>query len=112
MPETAWPFSPTQPKPIPHMTVSLSSRSQRGDVRVLLHCFTLLAAPAAFGQAANPVSPADTPQEDMLVLSPFEVNPDDNGYLASSAQSGTRLRTDLRDIPSSISVLTKDFMND
>jgi hypothetical protein len=94
------------------MTVSLSSRSQRGDVRVLLHCLTLLAAPAVFGQAATPVSPAATAQEDTLVLSPFEVNPDDSGYLASSAQSGTRLRTDLRDIPSSISVLTKDFMND
>ncbi len=48
-----------------------------------------------------------------LVLSPFEVNADaDSGYLASTAQSGTRLRTDLRDIASSISVVTKDFMND
>jgi outer membrane receptor for ferric coprogen and ferric-rhodotorulic acid len=36
----------------------------------------------------------------------------DTGYLASTAQSGTRLRTELKDIASSISVVTKDFMND
>jgi outer membrane receptor protein involved in Fe transport len=49
----------------------------------------------------------------MIVLSPFEVRGDaDTGYLASTAQSGTRLRTDLKDIASSISVVTKDFMDD
>src|SRR5688572_28029197 len=60
-------------------------------------------APAAASGAA----------EDPLVLSPFEVvSEQDTGYLATSAQSGTRLRTQLKDIASSISVVTKDFMND
>src|SRR6185369_7400906 len=50
---------------------------------------------------------------DVQTLSPFEVRPDeDNGYLATSAQSGTRLRTDMKDIAASVSVITKDFMND
>jgi outer membrane receptor protein involved in Fe transport len=50
---------------------------------------------------------------DTVVLSPFEVRSDqDHGYLATSAQSGTRLRSDLKDIAASVSVVTKDFMND
>src|SRR5688572_20453488 len=58
-------------------------------------------------------TPPAAPQEPATVLSPFEVRPeDDTGYLATTAQSGTRLRTDLKDIASSISVITKDFMND
>ena len=62
-------------------------------------------------RAATPPSPASG--EDVLILSPFEVNTDlDTGYLATTAQSGTRLRTELKDIASSISVVTKDFMND
>lgn len=52
-------------------------------------------------------------QDEPIVLSPFEVQTEqDTGYLATSAQSGTRLRTDLKDIAASISVVTKDFMND
>lgn len=62
---------------------------------------------AATGASSTP------PPDDAVVLSPFQVNAEaDTGYLASTAQSGTRLRTDLKDIASSISVVTKDFMND
>lgn len=58
-------------------------------------------------------SAAAAPEEDPVVLSPFEVMAEqDRGYLASTAQSGTRLRTELKDVASSISVITKDFMND
>ena len=47
------------------------------------------------------------------MMSPFQVDAEqDTGYLASSVQSGTRLRTDLKDVASSISVVTKDFMRD
>ncbi len=70
--------------------------------------FTLAAAPG-FSQAVNPGPLEDEP----LLMSPFEVNTEqDTGYLASGVQSGTRLRTDLKDIASSISVVTKDFMDD
>lgn len=47
------------------------------------------------------------------VLSPFEVQEDrDTGYAASGTLMGTRLRTDLKDLAASISVVTKDFMAD
>jgi outer membrane receptor for ferric coprogen and ferric-rhodotorulic acid len=81
-----------------------------------------LASLIAFGLScsaeAQQVNPASAPapaakDEETLVLSPFQVNAEqDTGYLASTAQSGTRLRTELKDIASSISVVTKDFMND
>ncbi|HYD84342.1 MAG TPA: Plug domain-containing protein, partial [Opitutus sp.] len=74
----------------------------------------LLTCLALQGQAfAQATVSETTPDDGMIVLSPFEVRSDlDTGYLATSAQSGTRLRTDLKDIASSISVITKDFMND
>ncbi len=78
---------------------------------------TLLAGAAAcFLSVPNSWSQSNESSErdrELVVLSPFEVRGDlDTGYLASTAQSGTRLRTDLKDIASSISVITKDFMSD
>lgn len=65
-------------------------------------------------QVARPGTTSTAPAADQaLVLSPFEVREEqDNGYLATSAQSGTRLRTELKDIAAAVSVVTKDFMND
>lgn len=51
--------------------------------------------------------------EDIVVLSPFEVTgTDDVGYQATSTLAGTRLRTDLRDIGSSISIVNEEFLRD
>lgn len=51
--------------------------------------------------------------EDVYELSPFEVTTsEEEGYLASDTLAGTRVRTDLRDIASSISVVTSAFMKD
>lgn len=89
----------------------LPSDRHRLISRVGLTAFALLLITPAFAQTV--ADPADEPDRDEpVVLSPFEVSADDNGYMASSAQSGTRLRTDLKDIPASISVVTKDFMDD
>ncbi len=80
--------------------------------------FSLLVAAgslsSSFAQSVPAVAaPAPKPVDDTVLMSPFQVDAEnDTGYLASTAQSGTRLRTDLKDIASSISVVTKDFMND
>ena len=51
--------------------------------------------------------------EDVVVLTPFEVRSDsDTGYVATETLAGTRIRTELKDVASSISVVTKEFMND
>ncbi len=99
---------------------------------ILLVCLALAVKPAA-GQSApastaSPASTVRTPTaaevnssdrdnnrkgDKTIELSPFVVNAeDDTGYAATTAQSGTRLRTDMRDIAGSVSVVTKDYMND
>jgi catecholate siderophore receptor len=94
------------------MTTSLISRRSRVTSALFALC---LGSSGSFGQTVPvpPPSTASAASQDATVLSPFEVRADlDTGYLATSAQSGTRLRTDLKDIASSVSVITKDLMND
>jgi outer membrane receptor protein involved in Fe transport len=51
--------------------------------------------------------------EKVLELSPFTVNAsDDTGYSATSTLAGTRIRTDLKDLGSAISVYTSEFLDD
>lgn len=56
----------------------------------------------------------DSSSEDKIYeLSPFTVTTEgDNGYYATSSMAGSRLNTQLRDIASSIQVVTKEFMED
>ncbi len=61
-------------------------------------------ASQAMGQASD---------ENVFELSPFTVDgSQDTGYRATSTLAGTRLNTSLRDVASSISVVTKDFLDD
>jgi hypothetical protein len=82
----------------------------------LLASMALLTLPALNAQTTNNPAPAtsvNAGKDEVLELSPFVVNAaEDTGYRASNTLAGTRLRTDLRDVAASISVVTKDFMND
>ena len=52
-------------------------------------------------------------RNESIVLSPFEVQGErDTGYAASDTLAGTRLRTPLKDVGASVSVVTKDFLDD
>lgn len=65
---------------------------------------------AAFAQ-----TPAPTPNQtdEVVELSPFVVSTEkSDGYIASEAVTGTRVRTQIKDLPFSISVITSEFMND
>lgn len=68
------------------------------------------------GQTAPAPQPAieNQKQEEVMVLSPFVVDASqDNGaYLATSTLAGTRVKTDLNDIASSLSVITAQFLRD
>lgn len=79
----------------------------------LLCCVTCLAAAHATAAAVAPTPPASNAEESTVELSPFVVvGEEDQGYRATSTLAGTRLRTDLRDVAASISVVTKEFMQD
>jgi outer membrane receptor protein involved in Fe transport len=67
--------------------------------------------PALPAQALAPAAPGSDPAP--VTLSPFEVRTDkDTGYTATSTLAGSRLNTDLRDTPASISVFTREFLDD
>jgi len=52
-------------------------------------------------------------EEEVFTLTPFEVSGDsDNSYYGSNSISGTRTRTDLKNLPMSMQVLTSDFIQD
>lgn len=82
--------------------------------------FALIAALAPWqsllAQTPAPAtSPTATPEtdEEIFELSPFEVSADqDAGYVATSTLAGTRIRTDLKDVGSAITVITKEFLTD
>lgn len=70
---------------------------------------------AAFSQTASTAPQPATPasEDEPIVLSPFEVSSSqDRGYAATQTLAGTRIRTDLKDVGSAISVITKEFMQD
>ena len=75
----------------------------------------VLAASSLLAQT-NP--PATTPsptaaKDEAIVLSPFQVDASaDKGYLATQTLNGTRLKTDLKDIGSSMTVFTEQLMDD
>ena len=65
---------------------------------------------------AQPTAAAPKPaneEEDVLVLSPFEVSAEEeNGYTTASTLAGNRLNTELRDIGNAVSVYNTQFLKD
>jgi len=87
-----------------------SSSPQRGFFcRTLILPLLGLSTGLSYGQAI-----ADRKTDEPAVqLSPFVVSTTESqGYYASSSLAGTRIKTDLRDIASSIQVVTREFMDD
>lgn len=81
---------------------------------VLLTAFMLLLAPlhaqSATAPLNQPLKPADA---ELIELSPFVVNTSrDTGYQATSTLAGTRLNTPVNELAASISIYTKDLMDD
>lgn len=86
--------------------------------KLALTCLSL-AALAAEGAAQTavdttkpPAAPDAAPPPEKIVLSPFEVKEDTKGYYAANTMSGTRINTKVEDLASSMTILTKDEMQD
>jgi outer membrane receptor protein involved in Fe transport len=69
-----------------------------------------LAVGTAWAQATND----EIDDEDVIVLSPFEVSAeeDNQGYTAATTLAGNRLNTELRDIGNAVTVITSQFLQD
>ncbi|HWL14742.1 MAG TPA: TonB-dependent receptor [Opitutus sp.] len=96
------------------MNTATSSPVRRtAPPRALPGALLLSLATLAVAQTVPP-RPADPEAaEEIVQLSPFEVSASSNeGYLATASLAGSRLKTDLRDIASPISVVTPQFLRD
>ena len=52
-------------------------------------------------------------EEEVFQLSPFTVSAgEDIGYMATNTLAGTRLKTSLEDVASTVTVVTKEFMEE
>lgn len=70
---------------------------------------------ATGARLAAQATPAAAPKEEEqpIVLSPFVVDSsEDSGYSAKDTIAGTRIRTELKDVGSAISVITQKFLQD
>jgi outer membrane receptor protein involved in Fe transport len=75
----------------------------------LATCATL----AAQTPPSEPSASSNPDDSEVLVLSPFVVDSSqDRGYQATNTLAGTRIRTDLADVGSSISVITSEMLDD
>src|ERR1700712_153842 len=71
----------------------------------------LLAVHSLYAQTAPDPAPVD--KDEVMVLSPFLVEAsEDQGYQAKDTLAGTRIRTELKDVGSAISVITPKFLQD
>ena len=76
---------------------------------LLPYVFGISLATSVFAQDAL----TDDEDDDIYLLSPFEVTQnEDVGYLATNTLAGTRIRTQLKDVGSAVSVITKEFLDD
>ncbi|MBK1877676.1 TonB-dependent receptor plug domain-containing protein [Pelagicoccus mobilis] len=90
------------------MNKPLKNTGGRNGLPLSLACTVSLALPFALYAQED-----DGEDDQIFELSPFEVTADqDEGYRATSSLAGTRLRTNLSDIGSSVSVFTEALMED
>lgn len=61
---------------------------------------------------ADPALPNENDDEEAIVLDPFTVTTEHEGYKADDTLAGGRIRTKLKDTPASLSVITKKLMED
>ncbi|HNW79679.1 MAG TPA: TonB-dependent receptor, partial [Candidatus Competibacteraceae bacterium] len=74
------------------------------------------AVPKTFGQAAPaaPAPAAAAADEEVIELDPFSVSAtaEDAGYSVKDTLAGTRVRTELKDVSSAVSVVNAQFLKD
>lgn len=81
-------------------------------VVLISHMFAQSTTPPANTTANKPAAGEDS-GEGAIVLSPFEVKAAaDTGYFAANTLAGTRLNNNIADLPSSITVVTKQQLED
>ncbi len=98
------------------LSARASARRTKPSARLVLTLLSLIpVVPLAAQTAAPAATPVAAPaaKDDVIELSPFSVSADNvDRYRAADAVSAVRVRAALIDTPSSISVVTRDMMDD
>jgi outer membrane receptor protein involved in Fe transport len=82
-------------------------------IAIAILCTATASALQAQAAKNQPAAAASGTDDETVELSPFVVlSENDTGYAATSTLAGTRVRTELRDIASSLSVVTAQFLKD
>ena len=90
-----------------------NSSLRRARTVALLALGLPLATASAQTAPVTSGTPAPKPPADIVELSPFTVDASaDKGYRAENTLAGSRLNTSLRDTPASLTVFTKEFLDD
>lgn len=107
-PPTGERIAPPTKTPPSESTPSSSMNSRSTSLpKWLAVLFSAAAVAPLPGQSTTPTEPK------AVALSPFEVTAEqDHGYQALSTLAGGRIQTNLKDTPATISILTKEFMED
>jgi outer membrane receptor protein involved in Fe transport len=72
-----------------------------------------LASPAAHGQGVSAPDARSPEKEEIVVLSPFEVNAEKaTGYMAAEGATGTRYAAPIMEVPISVQAVTSEFIED
>ena len=94
----------------------MKSKPRKTALLWAIPALVLISGECASRAHAQQVSNPDTTKivdEPTVQLSPFTVTAaEDHGYVATSTLAGTRIKTDLRDIGSAISIVTEKFLKD
>lgn len=90
----------------------MNTHWQKGYVLASFASLTLLLGPAPAQTAPDTGRENTTSEEPVVVLSPFVVSAESNGYQALDTLAGARVQTRLKDTPSALSVVTKSFLDD
>jgi len=102
-------LAPLPPHHAAHPSTTQPNPAMKPPTRPRLRLLTLASALCGLSAAAAPSAPADTDQT--VQLDPFVVTADSQTeYGVTSLQGATVLNTPIREIPQSVSVLTKDFL--
>lgn len=78
----------------------------------LVRLFALVTAIDPLAAQSTTNAPPKTTEEPIVKLSPFEVVANNRGYYGANTMSGTRLNSSIADLASSITVVTKEQMQD
>src|SRR5687767_8697102 len=99
--------------PPPPTTSMCTPRFFFSGFRLSVTAMACFVAGNVYSQGVPSPEKAVAPTNDVIALSPFTVSDTaEEGYVATQTLSGTRVKSDIRDLGSALTIMTEALMND